>query len=321
MEAEFMRKRPKTPKTKTQKRELIKRNIPLLMMATPAVILMIMFNYIPMFGTVLAFKNYSVRKGIWGSDWAGEFGLDNFKYIFRSGEIAVTIRNTILYHLAFTITVMASGILLGILLYWVKSKRLARFYQETIQLPYLTSFAVMGCVVYILLKADGGLLNTFIEQTGGNAIAWYTEPKYWPLIIILVNLWFGAGIKSIYFYSAFLSIDKSLFEAGDMDGARWYHKIFNIMLPSIAPTICILLITDLGQIMSANFSLFYSLTMDSSSLYSVTDVISTYEYRGLTMGNFGTTAALGLFTSIVTVICTLSINKVVKKINPDNALI
>ena len=106
-----------------------------------------------------------------------------------------------------------------------------------------------------------------------------------------------------------------------MDGAKWYHKVFNIMLPSIAPTICIFLIMDVGNILHTDFTLFYSLTMDSSALYSVTDVLSTYEYRGLTMGNIGTTTALGLFTSVVQVICTLSVNKIVKKINPDNALL
>lgn len=295
-------------------------NWPLALMAAPAVILLITFNYIPMFGLVLAFKDYTYQGGIWGSDWAGAMGLDNFKYIFSSGEISVTLRNTILYHIAFSLTVLGAGIILGILLYWVQSKKLSRIYQGAIQLPYLTSFAVMGCILYMLLKMKGGLFNTLIEQMGGEAIAWYTEPKYWPLILILVNLWFGGGIKSIYFYSAFMSIDNSLFEAADMDGAKWYHKVFNIMLPGIAPTICILLITDLGALLSANFSLFYSLTQDSSALYSVTDVISTYEYRGLTMGNYGTTAALGLFTSVVQVVATLSINKIVKIINPENAM-
>lgn len=295
-------------------------NVPLVLMAAPAVILLIAFNYVPMFGMVLAFKDYTYQGGIWGSDWAGAMGLDNFKYIFSSGEIFVTLRNTIFYHVVFSLTVLGAGIVLGILLYWVQSKKLSRIYQGVIQLPYLTSFAVMGCIVYMLLKANGGLFNTLIERMGGETIAWYTEPKYWPLILVLVNLWFGGGIKSIYFYSAFMAIDKSLFEAADVDGAKWYHKVFNIMLPSIAPTICILLITDLGALLASNFSLFYSLTQDSSALYSVTDVLSTYEYRGLTMGNYGTTAALGLFTSVVQAVTTLSINKIVKIINPDNAM-
>lgn len=305
-------------KKKRNKRDIFKRNLPLCLMAAPAMIVLIMFQYVPMFGTVLAFKDFSYRRGIWGSEWVG---LDNFKYIFGSGEIAITFRNTIFYHLAFTVTITSVGLLLGILLYFVKSKKLSKFYQGAITIPYFVSYTVMAYILFIFLRADGGVLNSLIEQFGGDTIAWYTEPKFWPLIIVFAQMWFGGGIKSIYYYSAFMAIDASLFEAADMDGAKWYHKVFKIMLPSIAPTICIFLIMDVGNILHTDFTLFYSLTMDSSALYSVTDVLSTYEYRGLTMGNIGTTTALGLFTSVVQVICTLSVNKIVKKINPDNALL
>ena len=295
----------------------VRKNIPLILMSAPAVILLIMFKYVPMFGTVLAFKNYTYRDGIWGSAWAG---LTNFKYIFSSKEILVTLRNTVCYHLVFDTLSWLCGIMLGIMLYFIKSKRAARVYQQLIQIPYLTSFAIMGSIVYIFLRADGGVMNTWLESMGMEAISWYTTPKYWPFVLCLVNTWFGAGIKSIYFYSALLGIDQSLFEAADLDGAKWYHKVFDIMLPSIAPTICIMLIMQMGNMLASTFALFYSVTMDSSALYSVTDVISTYEYRGLQLGNIGTTAALGLFTSVVNVIGTLSVNKIVKKINPDYAM-
>ena len=295
----------------------VRKNIPLILMSAPAVILLIMFKSVPMFGTVLAFKNYTYRDGIWGSAWAG---LTNFKYIFSSKEILVTLRNTVCYHLVFDTLILLCGIMLGIMLYFIKSKRAARVYQQLIQIPYLTSFAIMGSIVYIFLRADGGVMNTWLDSMGMEAISWYTTPKYWPFILCLVNTWFGAGIKSIYFYSALLGIDQSLFEAADLDGAKWYHKVFDIMLPSIAPTICIMLIMQMGNMLASTFALFYSVTMDSSALYSVTDVISTYEYRGLQLGNIGTTAALGLFTSVVNVIGTLSVNKIVKKINPDYAM-
>ena len=295
----------------------VRKNIPLILMSAPAVIILIMFKYVPMFGTVLAFKNYTYRDGIWGSAWAG---LTNFKYIFSSKEILVTLRNTVCYHLVFDTLILLCGIMLGIMLYFIKSKRAARVYQQLIQIPYLTSFAIMGSIVYIFLRADGGVMNTWLDSMGMEAISWYTTPKYWPFILCLVNTWFGAGIKSMYFYSALLGIDQSLFEAADLDGAKWYHKVFDIMLPSIAPTICIMLIMQMGNMLASTFALFYSVTMDSSALYSVTDVISTYEYRGLQLGNIGTTAALGLFTSVVNVIGTLSVNKIVKKINPDYAM-
>ena len=117
-----------------------------------------------------------------------------------------------------------------------------------------------------------------------------------------------------------MSIDESILEAAAIDGAKWHHKIFKIMLPSIAPTICIFLIMDMGKVLTTNFTFFYSIPMDSSALYRVTDVLATYEYRGLMSGNIGTTAALGLFTGVVQVVTTLSLNQIVKKFDSENAM-
>lgn len=305
-------------KAKTKKSITFKKDMPLIAMALPALIILFLFNYVPMFGAVIAFKDFTAREGIWGSPWVG---LDNFKYIFSSGDIAISIRNTMLYNIAFQITIPACALLIAILLFFVKSKKLANIYQSVTIFPYMISYTVIAYILYIMFKSSGGLLNTMLEGAGLEGIAWYTEPKYWPFILVISNVWFGAGVKAVYYYSAFMAIDESLFEAADMDGAKWHHKIFKIMIPSIAPTICIFMISDLGHILNSNFSLYYSLTMDSSALYSVTDVLATYQYRGLTMGSIGTTTALGLFVNIVTVIVTLSVNGIVKKINPDNALL
>ena len=296
---------------------LIKSNSSYLLMAAPAMIALIMLVYVPMFGLVLAFKDYSYRDGIWGSEWNG---LDNFKYIFGSGDIAITIRNTILYHVFFTASVMVVALALAILLYFVKSKKAADKYQLFSTLPYLTTYNIIAYIVFIFLKADGGLLNNLIERAGGTGIAWYTEPAYWPLIFVILQIWFGAGMKAVYYYSAFMAIDESILEAAAIDGAKWHHKIFKIMLPSIAPTICIFLIMDMGKVLTTNFTFFYSIPMDSSALYRVTDVLATYEYRGLMSGNIGTTAALGLFTGVVQVVTTLSLNHIVKKFDSENAM-
>ncbi|MBQ2922762.1 MAG: sugar ABC transporter permease [Tyzzerella sp.] len=304
-------------KANGNKRLALKKDIPLILMALPALIILFLFNYVPMFGTVMAFKDFTPREGIWGSPWVG---LDNFEYIFSSGDIAVSIRNTMLYNIAFQITIPCCALLISILLFFIKSKKMANMYQSVTLFPYMVSYTVIGYILYIMFKSTGGLLNVMLENAGAQGIAWYTEPKYWPFILVIANAWFGAGVKAVYYYSAFMAIDESLFEAADMDGAKFYHKIFKIMIPSIAPTICIFLISDLGHILQSNFSLYYSLTLDSSALYSVTDVLATYQYRGLTMGSIGTTTALGLFVNVVTVIVTLAVNGIVKKINPDNAL-
>lgn len=305
-------------KMKNSTKELIKHNIPLTLMALPAMIMLFLLNYLPLYGVTLAFKDFSYPLGIWNSPW---IGLENFEYVFTSGDIWRTLGNTVLYHLAFTTTITGTGLVLAILLFYIKGRKLQDTFQSAIVIPYLVSYTVIAYIVYILLSSEYGLVNTMLANMGAEEISWYTEPKYWPFIIVIVNVWFGAGIKSVYYFSALLAIDDSLFEAADLDGAKRHHHIFNIMMPSIAPTVCIFLILDLGNILQTNFALFYSVPMDSSALYSVTDVLSTYTYRGLINSDIGTTTALGLFTGIVTSVMTLSVNGIVKKVNPDNALL
>ncbi len=305
-------------KKRPQMSEYVKQNIPLTMMSLPAFLFIVAFWALPLFGLVLAFKDFSYRRGILGSDWVG---FENFEYVFTSGDIWRTLGNTVLYHLAFTVFITGTGLVLAILLYYIRGRRVQNFFQSSIIIPSLVSYTVIAYIVYILLSSEGGIINTMIENSGGTPISWYTEAKFWPFIIVLVNVWFGAGIKSVYYFSSLLAIDDSLFEAADLDGAKRYHHIFHIMLPSIAPTICIFLILDLGNILHTNFALFYSVPMDSSALYSVTDVLSTYTYRGLISSEIGTTTALGLFTGVITSVMTLAVNGLVKKINPDNALL
>lgn len=305
-------------RNKLQQTDRIKKNIPLFIMAAPALIFLIMFNYVPMYGIILAFKDYSYRDGIWGSDWVG---IENFKYVFGSGEITRTIGNTVLYHIAFTAVITLGAILLATMLFFIKSKHAANFYQQATILPFMISYAVISHIVYIFLKNDGGLVNSMLTSLGTKTVSWYMEPKFWPFILVFVNAWFGIGIKAVYYFSAYLAVDESQFEAADLDGASRWRKIINIMLPSISSTVCIFLILDLGNILASDFSLFYSVPRDSSALYSVTDVLGTYTYRGLTSGDISTTTALGLFTGVVTTIMTLLVNFIVKKISPENSLL
>lgn len=303
---------------KNKRKENIRKNIPLVLMALPCMLWLLAFHFFPMFGLVMAFEDFTYRDGIFGSTF---IGWENFKYIFGSGEIIRTLWNTIAYHFAFTLAITVSGILIGVLLYYIHNRRAQRIFQKAIIMPYMISYTVLAYIVFILLSNDSGLINQLLQMFGADRISWYTEPRYWPVILLIVNTWFGAGIKSVYYYASLMAVDESLFEAARLDGAKKYHEIFNIMLPSIMPTICIFLILDLGGILNTNFALFYSVPMDSSALYSVTDVLSTYTYRGLFGGDIGTTTALGLFTGVVTTCMTLLVNGIVKKISPENSLL
>lgn len=303
---------------KLKRKAMIRKNIPLTLMSLPAFVFLIMFSYMPMFGLILAFKDYTYREGIFGSPWVG---IENFKYIFSSGDIVRTIGNTIIYHFASTIMILLVSLTLAILLFFVKQPRASKFYQRNIIIPFLVSYVIISYIVNIFLSSEYGLVNRFLETIGKSPVSWYTKPEVWPFILVGVMVWYGAGIKSIYYYGSLLAIDDSLLEAADLDGASRWCKIRKIMLPSIAPTICIFLILDLGKILESNFALFYSVPMDSSALYSVTDVLATYTYRGLMNADIGTTTALGLFTGVVTTVATLAVNAVVKKIDPKSSLL
>ncbi len=303
---------------KKKSSEYIKQNIPLTLMALPAMLALIAFSYVPMFGLILGFKDFTYRKGIWGSPWVG---FKNFIYVFTSGEIGRTIGNTVLYHLLFTLAILVCSLTIAVAMYFINSKKAANSYQRFVVTPYLVSYVVISYIVYILLNSKYGLVNQLFEKMGWEEIAWYVEPKYWPTIFVIVQVWFGAGIKSVYYYGSLMAIDQCLFEAADLEGATRWQKIRHIMLPSIAPTICVFLILDLGNILASSFELFNAVPMDSSALYSVTDVLSTYTYRGLVTADIGTTTALGLFTGVTTTIATLLVNGIVKKISPENSLL
>ena len=153
-----------------------------------------------------------------------------------------------------------------------------------------------------------------------NPVKWYSEYKYWPAILIIVETWKQAGFASLYFYAALLSIDTSLFEAASLDGAKRLKQIWYISIPELKPMACITIIMRLGQILSADFGLFYQVPMDQGALYETTDVLATYLLRGLQGGAYGATAAVGLFQSVVGLILVLGSNAVIKKISPENAM-
>ena len=299
-----------------KKRELWRRNIPLILMSLPAVTLMFMFTYMPKFGLILAFKDYNYVDGLLGSAWNG---LENFKYVFASGDVWVAVRNTVLYHTANVFVLHFIALLLAIMLY-VVSKKSAKRSQFVISMPYLVSMNIIASVVYIFLRYDGGIVNSLRDMMGMEAIGWYITPKIWPFLLVFVNTWFGAGIKSVYYYSIFMGIDQTLFEAISIDGGGAWCKFRHVMWPAVTPILCLFTITEMGHLLSSSLALYHAVPMDSSALYKVTEVLATYEYHGLQMGNIGTTAALGLVVGVVQLIAVQALNSIVKKVSPGNEM-
>ncbi len=296
----------------------IKKNLPLYLMLVPGLLALLANNYIPMGGMLLAFKDYNYAKGFWGSEWVG-FG--NFEYLFGSDQAFVITRNTLLYNMTFILISVTIALALAIALAEIRNQRLAKVYQSIFFLPYFLSWVVVSYLVFSLLSVDMGALNNLLVSWGMERINWYTEPWVWPSILVIVNTWKWTGYDSIIYLAAIVSIDKSMYEAAAVDGATRWQQIRHITIPSIAPVITILTLLKVGRIFYGDFGLFWNIPKNMGVLYNVTNVIDTYVYRALTQsGDIGMAAASGLYQAIVGFTLVMVSNYIVRRIDPDQAL-
>lgn len=287
-------------------------------MAFPAVFYLIINNYIPMGGIVIAFKDYNVRKGIWGSDWCG---LNNFRYLFMTSDAWIITRNTILYNLAFIVFGTFFAVFISILLSEIVKKSHSKFFQTVILLPYLISTIIVSYIVYAFLSMDTGLLNSFLQKVGKSWILWYAEPKYWPFILTFVHIWKSFGFNTIVYYATIVGIDTTYYEAARIDGASKLQEIFHITLPGLKSTIIIMTILAIGRVFYSDFGLFYQVPMNSGSLFETTNVIDTYVYRALfNLGDYGMSSAASFYQSVVGFILVVGANAIVRKIDSENAM-
>lgn len=301
-----------------KKRGHRKENFQLFTLALPAVLLLTVFNYWPMFGIVLAFKDYKVPKGIWGSPWVG---FKNFQFFLQSQDAFRVIRNTLCLNLMFIVAGIFFGVIFALIMFEVKKKSHVKVYQTVSIIPSFISWVAVGYIVYALLDPTKGLMNQILAMFGKEGIAWYSEPKYWPVILLLSKTWQSVGLGSIIYYAALMGVDNELFEAADIDGAGKLQKTWYVSLPQIIPIIIVMGILEVGKIFRADFGLFYNVTRDVGALYPTTDVIDTYVFRALMQqGNIGMSSAVGLIQSVVCFITLMSTNLIIKKVSPENSL-
>jgi len=292
----------------------------LLIMALPALALIFMFNYMPMAGLVVAFKNYNFMDGIWNSDWVG---LRNFSFLFVSKELTVRIvRNTVLYWLLFTAVGTVCSVALAIMINQCSNAILGKLSQTVMIFPTFISWIAVSFVVKAVLDGENGMLNRFIESLGGEAVQWYAESSKWPVILLIVNLWKSAGYNSVIYLSALSGMDASLFEAADLDGASKWQQIRYITLPMLTSMVCINILLGLGGIMHSNTGLFYQVTRNIGLLYPTTQTIDSYVMATLTSGSneFGLTSAITFFQSIIGCILVILTNWFVRSKEEENAL-
>ncbi len=301
------------------KRRAGKKNLTLLLIALPGLIYLLINNYIPMFGIFIAFKQMDYSKGIFGSEWSG---LNNFKFLFQTKEAWVMIRNTVLYNLTFIILGAVLAVFIAILMSEVTKYFCSKLFQAGLILPNLISMVVVAYLVYAFLNPETGLVNkTILSAMGVTGINWYTESKYWPFILVLVQMWKSAGYSSIIYIASITGIDKGLYEAARLDGAGKFKQLACITLPQLKPTIIMLTLMSVGRLFASDFGLFYQVPMNSGALFNVTQTIDTYVYRGLmNYGNIGMSSAAGLFQSVVGFMLVVGANWIVRKTEAESAL-
>lgn len=294
-------------------------NKALYLMTLPGILLLVIFSYIPMFGVFIAFKDYNYAKGPIFSDWNG---ITNFKFFLTTPDAFLITRNTVLYNLAFIFTGVIISITFAIALNELRNKVLAKVYQTIMILPYFLSWIIAGYLLFSLMSMDKGFLNNVVLKIMGiEPVAWYSENKYWPVIILLANTWKYAGYNAIIYLASISGIDSEIYEAAVIDGASKWQQIKKITIPMLVPMICILVLLQVGRMFSADFGMFFNLPLDNGALYPTTNVIDTYVYRALmNTKDIGMSAAAGLYQSVIGFILVISSNLIVRKANPERAL-
>lgn len=295
-----------------------KRFAPIYLFALPGLIYLLINNILPLFGMLLAFKEIDFSKGLFGGEWVG---LQNFKYLFATNTAFEMIRNTVLYNLLFIVLNTVCGVAVAIFLNEIRSKMAKKLFQSLILLPYLMSWVIVSYLSYAFLSSDTGFLNSILSTLGLQTVSWYSEAKYWPVILTIVNLWKGIGFNSIIYYSSVVGIGQDYYEAAIIDGATAWQRVKSITIPLLKPTIITMTILNVGHIFASDFGLFYQVTRNSGELYSVTRTIDVYVYNALmNTGDISMSLAASVFQSVVGFVLVIVTNAIVRKMDRDNAL-
>ncbi len=302
-----------------------KKTAALTSMVAPGAIWYLLLRYLPMFGIVLAFKDYKIytkANTFWNnlmhSKWVG---FENFKFLFFSPDTIVMVRNTLLYNAFWIVLGIVVSVSLAIMLSELRTKFLAKTYQTLMFFPYFLSWVVASYFVLAFLDPTSGMLVHLQKSMGGKVMDWYNDPTYWPVILTIANQWKYAGYSAVLYLAAITGIDTSLYEAAAVDGASKWQQIKNITIPSIRSMIIILFIMNVGKIFNADFGLFFNVPLNSGPLRPATLVIDTYVYTSyINTGNVGKNSAAGFLQNAVGLVCIITANAIVRKVDSESSL-
>ena len=316
-------------KAAAKKWRIFGKNIPLTLFMIPGSLCLLLFNYLPMPGIVLAFKTFKkgrhgVVQSIADSAWNG---LTGFSFL-GTETVQNYIRNTLLYNLFWMILGLIVAVMIAIALSHLRNKKSTRYYQTFVFMPYFLSWVIASYLLYALISYDKGMVGGVMESLGVVPSRYdlenlYQAPRYWPLILTLANQWKYMGYNSIIYTAAIAGIDTEMYEAAMLDGAGVWQRIRYITIPMLKPMMIIMTIMAMGCMANADFGLFYNLPMGSGPLLKITGVYDTYVFSmitGSSTTNYGTIAATSLFQSVLGFVLIFTSNLIVRKISPENSL-
>ena len=290
----------------------------------PGVVWFIMFSYVPMFGVIMAFKNYRYRPGkgfIYSLLTSKNAGFSNFKFLFRSPDILNILRNTFLYNFIFIIIGATLPVCLAIMLTRLYSRVLAKVAQTTMFLPHFFSWTVVSYFVFAFLSTDKGLINRILALSGNDPIMWYQKASLWPFILVIVHTWKIVGYQTVIYLAAINGIDTSLYENARVDGASPFEQTWYITLPLLRPVIGMMILINTAHILNSDFGLFYQVTRNSGQILSATQTLDVYVYKALMESAiYGYSTAVSFLQNSFGCLFLLLANWVIKKLNPESAM-
>ena len=295
----------------------VRKNRTLLCMLLPALLYVVIFSYIPMFGITIAFKDYNYNGGILGSPWCG---FKNFEYLKISGKLWALTRNTLLYNLAFIVFGIIFEVGFAVMLSEITKKTFKKVTQAFMFLPYFISWVVVSTIM-LNIFGQNGVLSNVLAHFGIEDFSIYQQIRQWPVIMVAIRIWKQTGYGTVVYLAAIAGLSQEMFEAASIDGASIWQKIRYITIPGLKPTIFIMFLLSVGNIFRGDFGMFYQLVGNNQLLLETSDVIDTFVYRSLiTSPNIGMSAAAGFYQSVVCFVTIVSLNWLVKKVDPDYTL-
>ena len=308
--------------TKKKKRRWTRDDTELTVLALPTTIWYFLFAFMPMFGIIIAFKDYKIKGGflqsIIQSDW---IGFQNFKFLFSAGDIWIILRNTILYNIAFIILNIVVPVTMALLIGQLHNKKMAKVYQTAMFMPYFLSWVVVTALVWAFLSFDKGLLNSLLESMGKDPHQWYMEPKLWPPFLIFMYMWTNLGYSMVVYLATITGIDKTYYEAAGIDGATVWQQMRYVTLPLMKTVIIMMFIMAVGRIFYSDFGLFYQVPRDSNSLYNVSYTLDVFVFKQLKSSTTGMASAAAFVQSVAGCITILTANAIVRKVDRESAMI